>query len=72
MAVKPEQIENPERAIDLSNREIGSAKKVAHDELKALRARIAELHATIPQDSRPHCADCYRRGWAAALRALQE
>ncbi len=41
--------------------------------LVALRKRIAELGKIIkPIDPIPHCGDCYRRGWAAALRELEE
>jgi hypothetical protein len=82
MSVKPHELDNPEKDQVLENREPHGAQKVADDisrvktgkpdELEALRRRIAAAVATTaPKDPQPHCGDCYRRGWAAALRSLE-
>ncbi len=79
MSVKPEHLDNAERDLELMNREARGGKRVAaavtspDEELKALRQRIA-LHLASPPEGAPipECRDCYRRGWMAALRALEE
>jgi len=78
MSVKPETLQNPERGLDLQNREAeGKAPRkreepvAAAGELEHLRERIAAAKATTPKDPIPHCGDCYRRGWTAALRSLE-
>ena len=85
MAVKAGELDNPEQDLDLANREPKGAKKVAADiervkhgtptaetELEALRERIAAAKALDPKDPVPHCADCYSRGFKAAVRMLSE
>jgi hypothetical protein len=95
MSVKVGELENAERDLNLANREPRGARKVATDvqrakhgtptaeeELQALRARIAELRAQVPNDTKPclldpfgralNRGDCFERGWAAALQALEE
>ena len=76
MSVKPSELDNPERGLNLSTREGGEEKPrskredAAAAELKALRERIAAAKTATPRDPIPHCGDCYRRGWAAAIRAV--
>ena len=75
MAVKSSDLDNPEQHVDLTDRE-GHAAHVkrgaptAHEELLVLRQRIATALATTPTAPIPECAACYRRGWVAALRAI--
>lgn len=73
MSVTPSDLDNQERGLELSKR---AGRKLsglgAEDELRALRQRIAAALVTTPVDSQPHCGDCYRRGWSAALRSLVE
>jgi hypothetical protein len=72
MAVKGTDLETPERGMNLENR--GSRPAGSDDaaaQLKALRERIAAARATIPRDPIPHCGVCFRRGWEAALGALE-
>jgi hypothetical protein len=78
MSVKPEQIENAERDLELMNRDARGGKKAAavmapsaEDQLTALRQRIAERLAAPPTAPIPECAACYRKGWLAALRSLE-
>jgi hypothetical protein len=35
-----------------------------------MRARIEAAKSMTPADAVPHCADCFRRGWAAAVRSI--
>lgn len=76
MVVKAADLDNPERGMDLSTREAGEEKPgrkredPAAAELKAMRERIAAAKATTPRDPIPHCGDCFRRGWEAAVRAV--
>jgi len=79
MSVKPESLDNAERDLELMNRDAKGGKKVtavmarsAEDELTALRQRIAERLAETPVAPIPECAACYRKGWLAALRSLEE
>jgi hypothetical protein len=78
MVVNRGDLDNPERDLQLSTRE-GAEKPRKHDdtaaELRALRQRIAaagNLPGIAPPlgEAKPCCADCYRRGWHAALRSL--
>jgi hypothetical protein len=42
--------------------------------LRALRDRISEAQlddVILALDKAPHCRDCFRRGWRAALRAIE-
>jgi hypothetical protein len=84
MSIKPEDLQHPERGLELVTRRGGkaggrSAGKEAEgpeleldDELEQLRARlqVAESLKKLP-DTQPHCGDCFRRGWTAALRAVR-
>ncbi len=81
MTVKSESLDNAERDLELLNRETKSGKRVAtatitQDEaltaLTALRQRIAEGLAATPTAPIPECAACYRKGWMAALKSLEE
>lgn len=66
MSVRPETLENREQGPAERPSRKGAA------ELETLRSRIAMLKAIErPRDSQPHCSDCYRRGWRAALAALE-
>lgn len=80
MSVKAGTLETPERSLELVTREDEeprpARKREEHDaaaaDLRALRERIATAKAISPKDRVPHCGDCYRRGWAAALREIME
>jgi hypothetical protein len=76
MTVKTGTVENAERDLGLTNREqkvtTRPVSATADDQLRELRRRIAEALTTMPKDDTPHCGDCYRRGWKAALRAIEE
>lgn len=85
MSVKPGDLENAERDLELTNRDPKGMKKVLADlqrvktaaptsdeELKALRDRIAAGLVTVGKDPQPHCGDCWKRGWIAALQSLKE
>jgi hypothetical protein len=77
MSVKSRELENPERGLELQNRDAGDERgrrreDSAGAELRALRERVAAVKSTKPLDPVPHCGDCYRRGWAAAVRAIEE
>lgn len=77
MSVKPATLENPERDLSLLNRtsapepETKPRRKEEGAELAAILGRIEGAKGTTPKDPLPHCGDCYRRGWAAALRAIE-
>lgn len=78
MSVKPEALENAERDLELMNREARGGKKAsaapksAEEQLIALRQRIAEGLSSTPAAPIPECVACYRKGWLAALRSLEE
>ena len=79
MTVKPESLENAERDLELLTRDVKGGKKAtaiaagsAEEELMALRQRIAAAMTLTPEAPIPECRDCYRRGWQAALRSLEE
>jgi len=78
MAVRPENLENPERAMDLSTREDDPKGRKREDpaaaELKALRERIEAVKAEPPlaRYPEPACRACFVSGWAAAVKALEE
>lgn len=71
MAVRPEDLKTPEgRRLDLTTRAPGPAVTVppalaaALDDLKTLRARIAEAKRATPQ------AGDFARGWKSAIRSI--
>lgn len=81
MAIRPGDLDTPERGMKLDNRDPESqpetGKKGPGAELKALRERLAALRAT-PAPPSPR-VDAYSRdwhdkgwkaGWAAALEAI--
>ena len=83
MSVKTETLENPERDLDVVTRDPKGTRKVlddmqrvkqsmpeADEELQAIRQRIKAAQATVGQDPQPHCGDCFKRGWTAAIRAI--
>lgn len=77
MSVKPESLDNAERDLELMNRDVRGGKKAAaprnaEEQLIALRQRIAEGLAATPAAPIPECVACYRKGWLAALRFLEE
>lgn len=75
MAVKPGTLENREQDLALENRTIATGGKesmTAGEQLIALRQRIAEGLAATPTAPIPECVACYRKGWLAALKALEE
>ncbi len=74
MSVTPDHLENPERDLDLANRDLKGKPRAKGgappaDELQALRQRL-DTAKVAGADTNPHCADCFRRGWAAAVRAI--
>jgi len=75
MAVRPEQLDHPERDLDLATRETQGAgrqrRESADTELKALRARIAEARTLQPSPEQRHCVDCFERGRNAAIRVIE-
>jgi len=78
MAVKPHELETPERGMHVqtrtvSNRATEDQESVAMDALLAMRKRLEDAKVTPTQskDARPHCADCFRRGWVAALEMVE-
>lgn len=81
MTVTRGNLDDPERDLSLSTRN-GAEKPArkrddAAGELKVLRERIAaagNVATIVPAEgeAKPCCADCYRRGWHAALRSLAE
>jgi len=73
----PESLDNPERDLELANREARGGKRIAtataDEALTALRQRIAmRLASPLEGAPIPECRDCYRRGWMAALQSLEE
>lgn len=69
MSVKTQELENPERGMALRDRK---KKKPALDDVELLE-RVAALRLLErPPDDAPHCGDCYRRGWRAALDAIRD
>ena len=78
MAVKPHELETPERGMNVqtrthSNRATDDQESVAMDALLEMRKRLEDAKVTPPstKDARPHCSDCFRRGWLAALGAVE-
>jgi len=84
MAVKPEQLDHPERGLDLTTRDPRGATKVATDiervkhgtpdaegELQTLRARIEPARTLQPSPEQRHCLDCFEKGRDAALRLIE-
>lgn len=69
MSVKANSLENPERDLQMTTREATEPSEAG--KLAALRQRIAEAKVATPDAPIPECRDCYRRGWMAALRALE-
>jgi hypothetical protein len=69
-----DNLETPERGMNLQTRDKGAKKWVAsaESELEALRERIAAGLAATPEAPIPECVACYRKGWMAALRALAD
>ncbi len=76
MSVTSETLEHPERDLDLVNRDMKGKPRTkpgaapADDELQALRQRIGSAKATVGQDPKSHCRDCFQRGWLAAVREI--
>jgi hypothetical protein len=66
----------------MTDRSKKSGKKTEEDsiELRALRKRIggARLHPArdrreiLKHDREPHCGDCFARGWASAVAAIED
>lgn len=73
MSLKPSELQNPERGMKVQSRETEAKRDEAKpDELVALLLqRIASAKGMTPTDISPHCADCFRRGWKAALREIE-
>jgi len=82
MAVRPQDLETPERGMDLTNR--GPALAVVSrrpdkeplepeeaDELQALRARLEAARRVEPEGRDLHCRDCFHRGRDAAVRKIE-
>jgi len=77
MAVKPHELDNQERGMSVETRGHMRAtedqESVAMDGLLAMRKRLEDAKVTPTQamDARPHCSDCFRRGWLAAIAAIE-
>jgi hypothetical protein len=74
MAVKPHELETPERGMHVQTRRATEDQEsVAMDALLAMRKRLEDLRVTPTQslDPRPHCADCFARGVRAAIGAIE-
>lgn len=76
--VQPVEVDNRERGIELLNRDgLEAPPAELEDEaakLRALQDRISEAQVDdviLASDKAPHCRDCFRRGWRAALRAIE-
>lgn len=74
MAIKTNELNQPERGMALGNREAGNGGPA---ELQALRDRIeaAKQHATMAQvktrlANRYKC-ECFERGWMAAIAEIE-
>jgi hypothetical protein len=81
MAVKTENLSNPEQGLAVTTREGKGPEKapaVAEPEaqLLALRQKIRAGMNKVGDDPRPKdapiCHECFQRGWIAAMRSLQE
>lgn len=75
MNVTPETLDNPERELDIANRDMKGKSRAktgtpADDELQALRQRIGAAKSTVGQDPKSHCRDCFQRGWKAAVKEI--
>ena len=75
MSVKAGTIENREQDLTVENRVVSGGrpeKATIEEQLQALRQRIRAGLAAPPEGAPvPECRDCYRRGWMAALKALE-
>ena len=81
MSVKPSELDNPERGMPITTR--GTTKKDKEGEtptrLAALEQRIAaakldralDRDKILKHDREPHCGDCFTRGWASAVAAIE-
>jgi len=74
MVVKPEQLDHPERDLDLATRETRAGKprpgSDADADLQDLRARIEAARTLQPRPEQRHCLDCFEKGRDAALRLI--
>ena len=82
MSVNPETLNNQEQGMSLVTRESkakkGNASSDATAELTALQKRIAaakldralDRDEILKHDREPHCGDCFARGWASAVTAI--
>jgi len=78
MSVKTGELENAERDLELATREQKNGKRLTTatdpgEQLQVLRRRI-EAGLTTPSEGAPipECRACYRKGWMAALKSLEE
>jgi len=74
--VKGSELQTPERGMDVqtrthSNRATEDQESVAMDDLLAMRKRLEAAKVELVTHGRVPCADCYRRGWRAALQAVE-
>jgi len=76
--VKGSDLAIPERGMSVqtrthSNRATEDQESVAMDALLEMRKRLEDAKVTAPatKDARPHCSDCFRRGWLAAIGAVE-
>jgi hypothetical protein len=72
MSVRPETLENPERDLNLVNRqEDERSAKRKRDEAAGFRERIETARQLKPEGSDLHCVDCFQRGRDAAIRLIE-
>jgi hypothetical protein len=78
MAVKPAELENRERDLDLANREPAPIRPIqaprvsgAAEELREIKERVAAARRRKPPAS-GHCRDCYMRGGDAVLDLIED
>lgn len=86
MSIMPDELENPERSLDLENRDerrprrprLGpvpvlaqAAEPSAEEQLAALRTRIASARRLKVDRGALHCRDCWERGRDAALDLIE-
>jgi hypothetical protein len=82
MAVKAENLANPEQGLAVETREgtgkrpIAQAPLEPEAQLLAIRQKIRRGLNEVGDDPRPKdaaaCRECFQRGWLAAMKSLQE
>ncbi len=81
MSVKPSELDNQERGMSITTRGTTKGKSGGNvsPELETLKQRIAaakldralDRDKILKHDREPHCGDCFTRGWASAVAAIE-